>query len=81
MINMKLEIYKHQGRVNLNYAYIFVWVISIYPLDYLSKVMLDICCSLNIAFSLKRKKILAKESWYIESCRQKNIYFTDKVGQ
>lgn len=59
----------------------FVWVISIYPLDYLSKVMPDICCSLNIAFSLKRKKICAKESWYIASCRQKNIYFTDKVGQ
>lgn len=57
MINIKLEIYKHQGRVNLNYAYIFVWVISIYPLDNLSKVMPDICCSLNIAFSLKRKKI------------------------
>lgn len=61
MINMKLEIYKHQGRVNLNYAYIFVWVISIYPLDYLSKVMPDICCSLNIAFSLKRKKYEQKK--------------------
>lgn len=35
----------------------FFWVISIYPLDYLSKVMPDICFSLNIAFSVKRKNM------------------------
>lgn len=57
----------------------FFWVISIYPLDYLSKVMPDICVSLNIAFSVKRKKYEQRKVGI--SCRQKNINFTDKVGQ
>lgn len=59
---------------------IFFWgVISIYPLDYLSKVMPDICFSLNIAFSVKRKKYEQRKVGI--SCSQKNINFTDKVGQ
>lgn len=57
----------------------FFGVISIYPLDYLSKVMPDICFSLNIAFSVKTKKYEQRKVGI--SCRQKNINFTDKVGQ
>lgn len=41
--------------------------------------MPDICFSLNIAFSVKRKKYEQRKVGI--SCRQKNINFTEKVGQ